>query len=129
MSGQQTTTTSCPAVAARCRAVIERYATRVRQRSVRENLDAALVAPIYWPRRTVLTLGIIFMTTGGIASLVTGDIGEAIRTAALFGGVTLAALLLAGDLRPTAADHRRRAHGNESTENSPQTTPTTTEED
>jgi uncharacterized membrane protein YbhN (UPF0104 family) len=123
MSDQQTTTTTTlTAVAARCRTAIERYA-----RQVRENLSSALVSPIRRPYMTILTLGVVFLIVGGIASLVTGGIGEAIHTVALGGVVWFAALLLAGEHRAT--DYRQPTHADENAENSTYSTPTTTEED
>lgn len=109
MSDQQTTpTTTLTAVVTRCR--------------------TALVSPIRRPYVTILALGIVFMTVGGIASFVTGGIGEAIHTVALGGMVWVVALLWAGEHRPTATDCRRPTHDSESAESSTHSTTTTTEE-
>lgn len=124
MSDQQTTTTTTlTAVTARCRTAIERYA-----RQVRESLATAFVSPIRRPYMTILTLGIVFLTVSGIASFVTGGIGEAIHTVALGGVVWFGALLLAGEHRATTTDYRRPTHANESGENSTHRTTTPTEE-
>lgn len=91
-------------------AAVERYA-----REVRESLAYALISPIRRPRGTILTLGIVFMTVGGIASLITGGIGEAIHTAAFFAVGTFVPLLLLGG-------PRRYSHADESSENSTHST-------
>lgn len=91
------------------------------------NRRSVLAAPIRRPRAMILVLGVVFAPVGGIASLVTAGIGEAISTVALIGGVCLAALLLAADHRPPATDHHRPIHADENAENS--THSTTTEED
>lgn len=125
MSDQQATTTTIrAAVAARCRAAIEQHSLDISdtQWSVSEIVTAAVVAPIRRPRGTILTIGVVFVIVAGGASLVPGGIGEAIRTAALFGVVSFAALLLANDHRPLAADHRQPSHADERDESSAHST-------
>jgi hypothetical protein len=120
---QQSTLTTLTDAAARCRAVVERHSpyTSDNQRSLSDTATAALAAPIRQPHRTILALGIVFVTVGTSASFVTSGVGEAVQTAVFFGAVSFGGLLL-------AADHRQRSYGDESAENCTHRTSTTTEE-